>query len=209
MSLCWCSLGRPVLAAVVTMGCGDACATYPGKRYLDWELTDPAGKSVEEVRPIRDEIDRRVRAEELARGVKHLLRSICQAGPGTSHCATWRCDVPRPALHIGHGTCLSPPRAWGTNMLDSSESAVTNSLRLSSSADRNPSLGDRALSCLRNHEVPAHACAVVTGQVADERVMALRELKRDPLRLTGRHVSGLADVGPRRVLVDPVRLALE
>ena len=47
---------------IVTMGCGDACPVYLGKRYLDWELTDPAGKSVEEVRPIVDEIDRRVRA---------------------------------------------------------------------------------------------------------------------------------------------------
>ncbi|PZG56645.1 phosphotyrosine protein phosphatase [Spongiactinospora gelatinilytica] len=47
---------------VVTMGCGDACPVYPGKRYLDWELDDPAGLSVEEVRPIRDEIERRVRA---------------------------------------------------------------------------------------------------------------------------------------------------
>ena len=46
---------------VITMGCGDACPIYPGKRYLDWELTDPAGKGVDEVRPIRDEIDRRVR----------------------------------------------------------------------------------------------------------------------------------------------------
>jgi protein-tyrosine-phosphatase len=46
--------------AVITMGCGDACPVYPGKRYLDWELPDPAGKSVDEVRPIRDEIDRRV-----------------------------------------------------------------------------------------------------------------------------------------------------
>ncbi len=46
---------------VITMGCGDACPVYPGKRYLDWELTDPAGLPVEEVRPIRDEIDRRVR----------------------------------------------------------------------------------------------------------------------------------------------------
>jgi arsenate reductase len=45
---------------VVTMGCGDACPVFPGKRYLDWELTDPSGKPVEEVRPIRDEIDRRV-----------------------------------------------------------------------------------------------------------------------------------------------------
>ncbi|MEU5852116.1 arsenate reductase ArsC [Saccharopolyspora shandongensis] len=46
---------------VITMGCGDACPVFPGKRYLDWELTDPAGKGVDEVRAIRDEIDRRVR----------------------------------------------------------------------------------------------------------------------------------------------------
>ncbi|MGH2556808.1 MAG: arsenate reductase ArsC [Actinomycetota bacterium] len=46
---------------VITMGCGDACPIYPGKRYLDWDLPDPAGKQVEGVRPIRDEIDRRVR----------------------------------------------------------------------------------------------------------------------------------------------------
>ena len=46
---------------VITMGCGDACPVFPGKRYLDWQLEDPAGKGVEDVRPIRDEIDRRVR----------------------------------------------------------------------------------------------------------------------------------------------------
>jgi arsenate reductase (thioredoxin) len=45
---------------VITMGCGDACPVFPGKRYLDWELPDPHGRSVEDVRPIRDEIDRRV-----------------------------------------------------------------------------------------------------------------------------------------------------
>jgi arsenate reductase (thioredoxin) len=45
---------------IVTMGCGDACPVFPGKRYLDWELTDPAGLPPEDVRPIRDEIDRRV-----------------------------------------------------------------------------------------------------------------------------------------------------
>ena len=52
---------------VITMGCGDACPFYPGKRYLDWELEDPAGKAVADVRPIRDEIDRRVQGllEEL------------------------------------------------------------------------------------------------------------------------------------------------
>ena len=47
---------------VVTMGCGDACPVFPGKRYLDWQLDDPAGKGVEAVRPIRDEIRRRVEA---------------------------------------------------------------------------------------------------------------------------------------------------
>jgi arsenate reductase len=46
---------------VVTMGCGDTCPFFPGKRYLDWELADPAGQGVEAVRPIRDEIERRVR----------------------------------------------------------------------------------------------------------------------------------------------------
>ncbi len=45
---------------VITMGCGDACPIYPGKRYEDWELDDPAGKSIDEVRPIRDEIQQRV-----------------------------------------------------------------------------------------------------------------------------------------------------
>ncbi|HLI54478.1 MAG TPA: arsenate reductase ArsC [Acidimicrobiales bacterium] len=47
---------------VVTMGCGDTCAYYPGKHYLDWDVRDPAGLPVEEVRPIVDDIDRRVRA---------------------------------------------------------------------------------------------------------------------------------------------------
>lgn len=46
---------------IVTMGCGDACPVFPGTRYLDWQLDDPAGMSPEAVRPIRDEIERRVR----------------------------------------------------------------------------------------------------------------------------------------------------
>jgi arsenate reductase len=46
---------------VVTMGCGDTCPYFPGKRYEDWELDDPAGRGVDAVRPIRDEIERRVR----------------------------------------------------------------------------------------------------------------------------------------------------
>jgi arsenate reductase len=47
---------------VITMGCGDACPIYPGKRYEDWELDDPAGQDLETVRRIRDEIDERVQA---------------------------------------------------------------------------------------------------------------------------------------------------
>ncbi|WP_055717287.1 arsenate reductase ArsC [Streptomyces torulosus] len=47
---------------VITMGCGDVCPVFPGKRYLDWTLEDPAGKGVTSVRPIRDEIEQRVRA---------------------------------------------------------------------------------------------------------------------------------------------------
>ena len=48
--------------AVITMGCGDACPIYPGKRYEDWELEDPAGKDLATVREIRDQISERVRA---------------------------------------------------------------------------------------------------------------------------------------------------
>lgn len=47
---------------VITMGCGDTCPIFPGKRYEDWQLPDPAGQGIEAVRPIRDQIDARVRA---------------------------------------------------------------------------------------------------------------------------------------------------
>ena len=57
--------------AVITMGCGDACPIYPGKRYLDWELTDPAGLPVEQVRPIRDELQAKVTS---------LLQELVPAG---------------------------------------------------------------------------------------------------------------------------------
>lgn len=57
---------------VITMGCGDACPIFPGKRYLDWDLDDPAGKGVDAVRPIRDEIGRRVVA---------LLGELLDAAP--------------------------------------------------------------------------------------------------------------------------------
>jgi arsenate reductase len=63
----WTEEGVKAADVVVTMGCGDACPFYPGKRYLDWELDDPAGLGLEEVRAIRDEIDRRV--QELLAGL--------------------------------------------------------------------------------------------------------------------------------------------
>jgi arsenate reductase len=55
---------------IVTMGCGDACPVYPGKRYIDWELEDPAGKPVEKVRPIRDDIEGRIRKLMVELGVR-------------------------------------------------------------------------------------------------------------------------------------------
>ncbi|WP_433787579.1 arsenate reductase ArsC [Actinomycetospora sp. CA-101289] len=60
---------------VITMGCGDACPVFAGKRYLDWQLADPAGKGVDDVRPIRDDIDVRVRAllSELTRAAHPAL----------------------------------------------------------------------------------------------------------------------------------------
>jgi arsenate reductase len=60
---------------VITMGCGDACPVFPGKRYLDWELTDPAGKTADEIRPIRDEIDSRVQALIAELGVTRSTES--------------------------------------------------------------------------------------------------------------------------------------
>jgi arsenate reductase (thioredoxin) len=59
---------------IVTMGCGDACPLYPGQRYLDWDLQDPAGLSVDAVEPIVEEIDRRVRG---------LLVELLQGGMDT------------------------------------------------------------------------------------------------------------------------------
>jgi arsenate reductase (thioredoxin) len=52
---------------VITIGCGDACPIYPGKRYLDWDLPGPAGLDLEAIRPIRDDIDQQVRARGSAR----------------------------------------------------------------------------------------------------------------------------------------------
>ena len=46
---------------IITMGCGDACPVFPGKRYLDWQLPDPAGQGIEAVRPIRDDIEQRIK----------------------------------------------------------------------------------------------------------------------------------------------------
>lgn len=67
----WTPVSLQASDVIVTMGCGDECPFYPGKRYLDWELDDPAGQPIERVREIRDEIERRVRTlvDELGVGV--------------------------------------------------------------------------------------------------------------------------------------------
>ncbi|HET7719285.1 MAG TPA: arsenate reductase ArsC [Acidimicrobiales bacterium] len=65
----WTDEGVRAADVVVSMGCGDACPVYPGTRYEDWVLADPFGKGVEEVRPTRDEIGRRVRELLLSLGV--------------------------------------------------------------------------------------------------------------------------------------------
>lgn len=61
---------------IITMGCGDTCPVYPGKRYLDWELDDPAGKGVAEVRPVRDEIEQRVRELLVELGVRPAVDGV-------------------------------------------------------------------------------------------------------------------------------------
>ncbi len=66
----WTPVALQASDVIVTMGCGDECPFYPGKRYLDWEVGDPAGQPIERVREIRDEIERRVRGllEEMGLG---------------------------------------------------------------------------------------------------------------------------------------------
>ena len=68
---------------VITMGCGDACPFYPGKRYEDWELDDPAGQPVEKVRAIRDEIERRV--AELASSLRQADERDAAAAEAEEH----------------------------------------------------------------------------------------------------------------------------
>jgi arsenate reductase len=65
---------------VITMGCGDACPVYPGKRYVDWDVSDPKDKTIEEVRLIRSEIDRRVRGL-----LQELLPPTGMASPSDAH----------------------------------------------------------------------------------------------------------------------------
>jgi arsenate reductase len=67
---------------VITMGCGDACPVFPGTRYLDWQLEDPAGRGADEIRPIRDDIERRVQdlLSELARASATAGRAANDTG---------------------------------------------------------------------------------------------------------------------------------
>ncbi|SOC49948.1 arsenate reductase [Blastococcus aggregatus] len=65
---------------VITMGCGDACPIFPGKRYLDWELEDPAGQGVDAVRPIRDDIEGRIRGLLTELGVPAATAGAAHTG---------------------------------------------------------------------------------------------------------------------------------
>jgi protein-tyrosine-phosphatase len=82
---------------VITMGCGDACPVFPGRRYEEWVLDDPAGPDVAAVRPIRDEIEWRVRVLLTELGVAAIARSAgaCSA-PGESHAAAGGLLDPQP-----------------------------------------------------------------------------------------------------------------
>ena len=88
---------------VITMGCGDACPIYPGKRYLDWELTDPAGQPIEVVRRVRDEIRERVLGLLADLGVQPVgARESSRAGP--------RSDAPARRRWWGRScSCSSAP----------------------------------------------------------------------------------------------------
>jgi protein-tyrosine-phosphatase len=76
----WTDEGVRTADVIVTMGCGDTCPVYPGKRYVDWELDDPAGRPVAEIRPIRDEIERRVRGLLRELGVEPVAPSQVVGG---------------------------------------------------------------------------------------------------------------------------------
>lgn len=72
---------------VITMGCGDTCPVFPGRTYLDWKLDDPAGRGVDAVRPIRDEIERRVRgllAELLPENAESVQSADSADSPGSA-----------------------------------------------------------------------------------------------------------------------------
>jgi len=78
----WTEAGLRSADVVVTMGCGDTCPFYPGKRYEDWEVADPAGRPIEEVRAIRDDIEHRIRhlLADLGGGVPPVAGNRLTAG---------------------------------------------------------------------------------------------------------------------------------
>ena len=92
---------------IITMGCGDACPVFLGKRYLDWELPDPAGKSLEEVRPIRDEIDHRVREllAELVPASRYPAPPITTRGCSSSPRRSGNATGSRPGEGIPSARC--------------------------------------------------------------------------------------------------------
>jgi protein-tyrosine-phosphatase len=113
----------------ITMGCGDTCPVFPGKRYLDWSLDDPAGQGIEAVRPIRDEIERRVRAL-----IDELSPDRESGEAETTGTETWRtapiaCTLP--AANLGERTA-----EWRRLLEGASHAPIPDGLRLTLPADR-------------------------------------------------------------------------
>ena len=101
---------------VVTMGCGDACPVYPGKRYVDWELEDPAGRPLEAVRTIRDDIRRRVEAPAMfLTGELDMVRSFMPAEAMRGWVTDLRAQIVVPGA--GHWVQQQEPEAVNAALL--------------------------------------------------------------------------------------------
>ncbi|NNG35086.1 arsenate reductase ArsC [Nakamurella sp. DB0629] len=98
---------------VITMGCGDTCPVFPGKRYEDWDLPDPAGQNIDAVRPIRDQIKARVRDLIASLGISSIERAASAARSAPSSRSSRAKASPEPGNHRSLTTSGSPrsPRA--------------------------------------------------------------------------------------------------
>ena len=117
---------------VITMGCGDACPIFPGRRYEDWQLDDPAGRGIEAVRPIRDEIERRVRELLASLGVAPVGAPARASGraqgltPSDTSCG--------PAGAAQHDPAVPPPSEASARSLEQTPVAGRSSSTASADA---------------------------------------------------------------------------